>query len=162
MPYVLLIWCYSTGSVKHVTMTYQSMSTCIAIIVHHCVTNQNPLTDDSQAESQSQMCKSYNSDQHRPCCESWYGLKSTEAPFFHVMNITPHMNPQKQQNRALLVMTRLRLRYFWNYSVTLQPKSVSDKSHCCHACNRIKWVCRIWPVASSETFFCWVKCKHTL
>lgn len=95
MPYVLLIWCYSTGSVKHVTMTYQSMSTCIAIIVHHCVTNQNPLTDDSQAESQSQMCKSYNSDQHRPCCESWYGLKSTEAPFFscHEYN-SPHESPK--------------------------------------------------------------------
>lgn len=64
--FFLLIWCYSTvsDSVQNAIMTYQCMSTCMAILVHHflCAANQNPLSDDSQAESQSHMCGSYNSD----------------------------------------------------------------------------------------------------
>ncbi len=130
------------------------MSAWITIIVHYllCVENQNPLLDDSQAESQSHMCISYKSDQHRPS-ESSYGHNPLRPLFLKSHeNSSPHESP-KQQNRALLVMTRLCLRYFES-TLSFCSQSLPQTGLTAALLIQDQLSMQDLAGAASETFFC--------
>ena len=128
------------------------MATWKAIIVHHflCVVNQKPflrrftswITEPhvQQLQLRSTQTLSWVTQRSQVHWDHFFLKESWKQ--------LPTWIPQKQQNRALLVMTRLRLRYFESV-LSFCSQSLP---HCCRARNRIKWVCRIWPRASSEIF----------
>lgn len=111
----MLHWCLSACH------AWTSFSLCCKI---------KPLCDDSCDESHSHMCRISNLDQHRPSCESSYGLTPLRASFFSRGN--ENNFPHKSENPAKLGNfgdDSPALEILRGHFVIRQPESASNMDH---------------------------------